>query len=79
MASFAEPGAEDTPGPEVEIAEPWDGYDAMRARDVQRELDGAAREVAAAVVLYEAAKRSRQTILAAAERRLAVLDAETRP
>ena len=79
VASFAEPGAEDTPGPEVEVAEPWEGYDGMRARDVQRELGGATREVAAAVVLYETVRRGRQTVIAAAERRLAALDAAARP
>ena len=79
VASFAEPGAEETPGPQIEIAEPWDEYDRMKAREVQHELASAGREVAAAVVLYEAAKRGRRTVVAAAERRLAALDAAARP
>ena len=61
-----------------QIAEPWDGYDRLRAQEVQRELGGAGREVAAAVALYEAAGRGRRTVVAAAERRLAALDAAAR-
>lgn len=70
VASFAEPGAEDGPGPEIQLLEPWDGYDGMRAGDIERKLRAADAEVAAAVKLYEGAGRGRTTVLAAADRRL---------
>src|SRR6185437_9967259 len=38
VAEFAEPGAEDEAGAEVEIAEPWEGYDQMKAGEIQQRL-----------------------------------------
>jgi hypothetical protein len=66
----ADPGAEDGAGAQVTVAEPWQGYDRLGARDVIDRLSAAPPAVAAAVELYEAGKRRRKTVLAAAERRL---------
>jgi len=70
VAEFGEPGAEDEAGAEVEIEEPWEGYDRMKAAEIQQRLADSTDEVAAVVRLYEAAGRNRQTVLRAAERRL---------
>jgi ferritin-like metal-binding protein YciE len=70
VAEFAEPGAEDEAGAEVEIAEPWEGYDRMKAAEIQRRLEDSSDEVAAVVRLYESAGKNRQTVLRAAEQRL---------
>ena len=59
-----------TPGPELHVEEPWEGYDGMKAADVRRRLAGAGPEVAAAVRLYEATRKKRATVLRAAEERL---------
>jgi hypothetical protein len=73
VAEFAEPGAEDGPGPELQIQEPWEGYSKLDARAVADQLAGADRETAAAVDLYERTHRSRRTVIDAAERRLKAL------
>jgi hypothetical protein len=73
VAEFAEPGAEDGPGPELEIDEPWDGYARQDARTVVQLLSTVGRESAAAIELYEASHRNRRTVLEAAQRRLTVL------
>ncbi len=72
VAEFAEPGAEDEAGAEVEIAEPWEGYDRMKAAEIQRRLEDSSDEVAAVVRLYESAGKNRQTVLRAAERKLRI-------
>jgi len=72
VGEFAEPGAEDEAGAEVEIAEPWEGYDRMKAAEIQRRVEDSSDEVAAVVRLYEAAGKNRQTVLRAAERRLRI-------
>lgn len=70
VASFSEPAAADGAGAEVDVAEPWDGYAAMKAADVTKRLADASPEEAAAVELYEATHRKRRSVIAAAERRL---------
>ena len=70
-AEFAEEGAEDGAGPQIDIDEPWDGYSGMRAPDVVRALQDASTETLAAVQLYESANRSRRTVLDAAGRLMA--------
>lgn len=70
VAEFAEEGAEEEAGAEIEIEEPWEGYDRMRSAEIQRRLEDASDEVAAVVRLYEAAGKNRQTVLRAADRRL---------
>ena len=63
-------GDERVPGAEVEIAEPWDGYDEMTARDIVKRVRDAGSELAAAVRRYEAANKNRVTVLDATERAL---------
>ena len=70
VAEIAEEGAEDGAGPELHIAEPWEGYDRMAAVEVCDRLTAAGAELAAAVELYEATRRSRRSVLDAAERAL---------
>ena len=66
----ADPGAADGAGAQVRVAEPWEGYDRLAAKDVIGRLSAATSAELAAVELYEAGKRRRRTVLAAAERRL---------
>jgi hypothetical protein len=68
VAEVAEEGAEDGAGPELHIAEPWEGYDRMAAVEIYDRLTAATPEVAAAVELYESARRSRRSVLDAAGR-----------
>ena len=70
VAEFAEEGAEEGAGAEIEIQEPWDGYSGMTAAQIRKRLGGAGPEELAAVQLYEAAHRNRRSVLEAAERRL---------
>ena len=70
VAEFAEPGAEDEAGAEVQIEEPWEGYDRMKAAEIEQRLADASDELVAVVRLYEGAGRNRQTVVRAAERRL---------
>jgi hypothetical protein len=70
VAEVAEEGAEYGAGPELHIDEPWDGYDRMAAVEVCDRLTAATAELAAAVELYESTRRSRRSVLDAAERAL---------
>jgi hypothetical protein len=70
VATVADPGAEAGAGAELEISEPWEGYDRMPADEVMEQLSVASVEAAAAVRLYEAAGQSRTDVLNAAEARL---------
>jgi ferritin-like metal-binding protein YciE len=69
----AEPGAEDEPGPEIHVDEPWADYDRMKAAEIERRLEDAGDELVAVVRLYEAGGKNRQTVLRAADRRLRIL------
>ena len=69
-AEYGEEGAEDGAGAEVDVQEPWDGYDSLQAPDVIRTLNDASRETLAAVDLYEREHRGRQTVIETAERLL---------
>jgi hypothetical protein len=71
VAEFADPGAEDGAGAEIEVDEPWDGYDRMRAPDIQRALADATPAALGAVRLYESANKGRRSVLEAVDRRLA--------
>lgn len=66
----AEPGAEDGAGARVTVMEPWAGYAHMNARDVIDRARQAGAAELAAVRLYEARHRSRQTVLSAVDRQL---------
>ena len=70
VAESADPEARNGVGAQLNIAEPWSGYDEMVVAEVVQQLSAAPIEAAAAVRLYEAAHRSRRGVLAAAERRL---------
>jgi hypothetical protein len=50
-------------GAEVHVDAPWEGYDAMTAREVLDRLVGADEATLAVVRLYESATRNRATIL----------------
>ena len=70
VREVAEAGAEDGAGAAITVAEPWNGYGRMSAKDViARARAGNAAELAA-VRLYESRHRSRQTVLAAVDRQL---------
>jgi ferritin-like metal-binding protein YciE len=66
----AEPGAEEEPGPEVHVDEPWADYDRMNAPEIEARLGDASDELAAVVRLYELGHKRRQTVIRAAERSL---------
>jgi hypothetical protein len=70
VAEVAEEGAEDGAGPELEVEEPWENYDRMSAEKIGDRLAVASREAVAAVQLYEAVMKSRDSVLEAAETRL---------
>jgi hypothetical protein len=67
---FAEPGAEEGAGAEVNVAEPWEGYAQLSAEEVISRLADAAPAELAAVQLYESANKQRATVIAAAAREL---------
>jgi hypothetical protein len=70
VREVAEPGAENGAGAAIHVAEPWNGYGRMSAKDVIARAKSANRAQLAAVRLYEARHRSRQTVLAAVDRQL---------
>ena len=70
VAEFAEGGAEDGAGAEVELGEPWDGYDRLHADELVDSLIGASSEKLAAVLLYERSTRDRSSVVDAAEQQL---------
>jgi hypothetical protein len=57
----------DGPGPEIHVAEPWKGYDAMTEEEVLERLVGADPTLRAAVRLYESANGGRRQVLIATE------------
>jgi hypothetical protein len=68
VAEAAETGAEEGAGAEIEVDEPWPGYDEMTAQDIEERLQVEGPEAAAAVSLYEASRKGRASILEAASR-----------
>ena len=70
VAEFAEDGAEDGAGAEVELSEPWEGYDRLHADELVDRIGGGSSEELAAVVLYERSRRNRPSVIEAAERQL---------
>jgi hypothetical protein len=71
VAEFAEPGAEDGAGAEIEVDEPWDGYDRLTAAEVQRALADASVEALGVVRLYESTHRGRPSVLETVDQQLA--------
>jgi hypothetical protein len=57
----------DAVGAEVRVDAPWNGYDAMSAREVLDRLVGADEATLAVVRLYETGNRNRATVLRATE------------
>ena len=74
VETSAEPGAEDGAGAAITVQEPWAGYRRMNARDVIDRARLASVAELAAIELYEARHRGRQTVLAAVERQLKLAD-----
>jgi hypothetical protein len=70
VAEVAEQGAEEGAGAEVQVAEPWPGYERMTAADIKDRLRVESTEVVAAVSLYEAMGKGRSSVLEAAARRM---------
>src|SRR5512132_468391 len=70
VAEFAESGAEEGAGAEVELHEPWDGYDGMTSDQILPHLLDATSESVAAVILYERFTRGRTSVIQEAERQL---------
>jgi len=70
VAEFAEPGAEEGAGAQIEVEPPWEGYDALGAQAVVSRIGEAGPEELAVIELYERFHKNRRTVLAAAERRL---------
>lgn len=75
VEEFADPGAEDGAGAEVSVMEPWPAYGTMKANEVIARLEQAGAAEVAVARLYEQSSRGRKTVLAAADRRLKLLDA----
>jgi hypothetical protein len=73
VAEFAEPGAEDGAGAEVEVDPPWDGYDELSADDVIERIEQLGPAELGVTELYERSRKSRRTVLAAAARRQRML------
>jgi hypothetical protein len=70
VGEFAEPGAEDGAGAELELSEPWEGYDEMQVDELLPRLGDASSETLAAVVLYERSTRDRAAVVDEAELQL---------
>ncbi len=70
VREVADAGAEDGAGAAITVAEPWNGYARMGAKDVIARARAGNPAELAAVRLYESRHRSRQTVLAAVDRQL---------
>jgi hypothetical protein len=70
VEEVAEAGAEQGAGAQIHVAEPWDGYDQLKAADVVDQLDGRDQAELAAVELYELSHRQRKTVIEAAKQQL---------
>lgn len=73
VAEFAEPGAEDGAGAQLDVEQPWEGYASMNAGSVIDRLQQADPAQLALVELYEQTHKNRQTVLSAAAKRLRAL------
>jgi hypothetical protein len=75
VAEFGEEGAEEPAGADVHVEPPFEGYDSLKVGEVRERLQAADRMEAAGVMLYERSAQGRRGVIAAAEKRLASLDA----
>jgi hypothetical protein len=57
-----------TPGPEIEIDEPWEGYPRMTAAEIRRRLASEPPAVAGLVEIYERANKGRKQVIEASEK-----------
>ncbi|HWD65300.1 MAG TPA: hypothetical protein VG405_09005 [Solirubrobacteraceae bacterium] len=73
VAEFAEPGAEDGAGAQLDIQEPWEGYARMNAGTIVSRIDQAGAAELALVELYEQTHKKRQSVITAAAKRLRAL------
>jgi len=71
VAESADSGAEGGAGAQIRIAEPWNGYGKLTAKEVNDRLATESPESLAVARLYEAAHRNRVTVLREIDRRLA--------
>lgn len=69
VAEFAEPGAEDGASAEVEVDEPWEGYDELTADQIVERVAEADAAALAVIELYEQSNKQRRTVLNSIERR----------
>jgi hypothetical protein len=69
VAEVAEPGAEDGAGAELEVDQPWEGYNDLTAEEAIARIGGADAAELAVIELYERSHKQRRTVLAAVERR----------
>jgi hypothetical protein len=74
VAESADAGAGDGAGAQIRVAEPWEGYDKLTAKEVNDRLATASPESLGVARLYEAANRNRVTVLREIDRRLAAGD-----
>lgn len=79
VAEVAEPGAEDGAGASVTVDEPWDGFAHLNAKDVIDRLAGTDPAELAAIELYEATHKRRETVMTAVARKLRRESAQARP
>ena len=70
VAEFAEPGAEDGAGAELNFEEPWEGFDTETAEAVSARIAHADAAELAVLELYEQTHKQRKTVLDAAAQRL---------
>ena len=73
VAVSADPGADEGPGAQIHIGEPWAGYRELNVKQVNAQLADASPETLAIVRLYESVNRNRSTVLDAIDRRLAAV------
>lgn len=73
VATFAESGAEEGAGAQLDIEAPWEGYAEMKADAVIARIGEADAAELAVVELFESTHKKRQTVLNAAARRLKAL------
>ena len=68
VEQVAERGAETTPGPEIQIDEPWEGYARMKVAEIRARLATEPPAVAGMVEIYERANKARKQVIDASEK-----------
>jgi hypothetical protein len=68
VEQVAERGGETAPGPEIEIAEPWEGYSRMKVAEIRSRLASEPPATAGMVEIYERANKARKQVIDAAEK-----------